>query len=269
MIASLRADSQFKDPQTFISTMTTFSATQEAKKQYSNLPSRNLLRILSQPQIVEKQPAQSAAVLVHEVRNPLTNINLAVELLKSTMSEGEQKIYLDIIRRSSIRINDLLNELLKYQQADEAQPQKHSIHDLLDEVLKMAADRISLKNIMVRKNYAAQDCKLVLNEPTMKIALTNIIINAIDAMASVKGELTLATQISGDKYIIRIEDNGSGISKENLKNIFQPFFTNKPGGVGLGLSATHAILLANHATVNVQSEKGKGTRFTLLFNCIL
>jgi signal transduction histidine kinase len=248
--------------------MNTPTVAHQIKEAYSSPPSRNLLRFLSQPQLLVKQPAQSAAVLVHEVRNPLTNINLAVELLSSTMSEDEKNIYLNIIRRSSVKINELINELLQYQQADEAQPQTHSIHQLLDEVLEMAADRIRLKNIAVRKNYAAENCNLVLNEPTMKIALTNIIINAIDAMASVNGQLTLATQLTRGNYIIQIEDNGSGISKENLKNIFQPFFTNKPGGVGLGLSATHAILLANHARVSVQSKIGKGTRFTLSFICI-
>lgn len=186
-------------------------------------------------------------------------------MLKSIIRHDDQKIYLDIIMRSSVRINDLIEELLKYQQADEVQAEKHSIHQLLDEVLAMNEDRIMLKNITVRKEYTIQDCKIVVNRPKMKIALTNIIINAIDAMTSGKGELKLVTKSIDGKYVIQIEDNGCGISKGNLQHIFKPYFTNKPGGLGLGLATTYDILRSNHVGVNVESGEGEGTRFILLF----
>jgi signal transduction histidine kinase len=99
----------------------------------------------------------------------------------------------------------------------------------------------------------------------MKIALTNIIVNAIDAMSQ-KGELKIITKSIERKYAIQIEDNGCGISREDLKNIFKPYFTNKPGGLGLGLAATCDILQSNHVGVFVESEEGKGTRFILLFD---
>jgi signal transduction histidine kinase len=225
----------------------------------------SLLRSLPPPKIVQKQPSQFATALAHEVRNPLSNINLAVEMLKSIIRQEDQKIYLNIIMRSSVRINDLINELLKYQQAIEVPAEKHSIHQLLDEILAMSEDRIMLKHIRVRKEYAARDCKVVLNKHKMKIALTNIIINAIDSMTSEKGELKLTTKSIAGNYAIQIEDNGCGISKANLKNIFKPYFTNKPGGLGLGLAATYHILRSNHVSVNVESAEGGGTRFILLF----
>ncbi|HET9429902.1 MAG TPA: ATP-binding protein, partial [Chitinophagaceae bacterium] len=204
--------------------------------------------------------------LVHEIRNPLTNIQLSVGMLELAMKENDLKIYLDIIMRSSIRIHGLINELLKYQQPGEMQAGKHSIHRLLDEVLEMIEDRRLLKNITVRKDYAIQDCKIVLNRPKIKIALTNIIINAIEAMTPEKGELKLVTKSIADKYVIEIEDNGCGISRGNLKYIFKPYFTNKPGGLGLGLKTTYDILRSNHVRVNVESKEGKGTRFILFFD---
>lgn len=207
-----------------------------------------------------------ASTLAHEIRNPLTNINLSVEMLQTIIKDDNLKRYLDIIMRGSTRINQLINEFLKYQQTDEIQGEKYSVHQLLDEVFEMAKDRIALKRILVTKEFAVQDDKIVLNRHKMKIALTNIIINAIDAMAPEGGKLRLVTKSIRRKYVIRIEDNGCGISKENLKNMFTPYFTNKPGGLGLGLAATYDILQSNHVGVFVASKEGEGTRFVLLLD---
>lgn len=217
------------------------------------------------PKILKDDAGQFASALAHEVRNPLSNINLAVEILKQMTGDDDQKIYLDIILRASGRINSLVTDLLTSCHADEMGSGKHSIHQLLDEVLAMTQDRIRLKNIAVIKDYAKQDCVIVLNRPKMKIALTNIIINAIEAMTSGKGKLKLVTKLIDGRYAVHIEDNGCGISKEDLKNIFKPYFTNKPGGMGLGLATTYAILLSNHVRINVESKEGGGTNFILLF----
>ena len=246
--------------------MNSHTITRNVSKRGNYSPSTNLFRTLIPSGIVQKQPGQFASALAHEVRNPLSNINLAIEMLKSMISDDDQKIYLDIITRGSGRINELVTDLLTSFQADEIQSEKHSIHELLDEVLAMTEDRIILKNITVKKNYATRDCKIILNRSKMKIALTNIIINAIDAMTCGKGELKLITKSIDDRYVIHIEDNGCGINKENLKNIFKPFFTNKPGGLGIGLATTHDILQSNRVGVNVESAVGEGTRFILLFD---
>src|SRR4030095_15817254 len=94
------------------------------------------------------------SVLAHELRNPLTNIILTVHLLESKIMDDNDRIYMDIIKRSSVRINDLINELLKGQSKHERLTEKHSIHQLLDEVIEMTSDKIMLKNIVVKKNYA-------------------------------------------------------------------------------------------------------------------
>lgn len=229
-----------------------------------------LSTIMAEPftptKIVQKQTVHFASALAHEVRNPLSNINLAVEMLKSLISNDEYKIYLDIILRGAARINDLVTDLLTSTQAVEIQAGKHSIHQLINEVVAMTDDRIRLKNITIRKDYATRDRKIILDKQKMKIALINIIINAIDAMPSEKGELKLITKSRDGKYVIQIEDNGCGISKAHLKHIFKPFFTKKPGGLGIGLATTYHILQSNHIGINVESEEGKGTRFTLTFN---
>jgi signal transduction histidine kinase len=136
---------------------------------------------------------------------------------------------------------------------------------MLDEVLSMTNDRVSHKQITISREYNATQQRVWLNGEKMRIALTNIIINAIDAMPAKGGALRLVTRSTGKLCSLEIQDNGIGISKESLKRIFEPYFTNKPGGMGLGLSATLDILNANHIAVDVRSEQGRGTTFILSF----
>ena len=208
---------------------------------------------------------QFASFLAHELRNPLTNITLSIDMLEFSIKDKELKKFLEIIKRSSMRISVLIGELLKCQQVDEIKQENHSLHQLLDEVLEMTHDRFMLKGIVIKKVYAKQDDTILMNRPKIKMALTNIIINAIDAMKTGQGELKLVTKSIGEGYFVEIEDNGCGISKANLKYIFKPYFTNKPGGLGLGLAATDSILRSNHVEVNVESVEGSGTKFILLF----
>lgn len=230
--------------------------------------SGNPLKSLDSTAIVQKGPDPLAGALAHEVRNPLTTINLAVQLLKSPTKVHDNKFYLDIILDASNQINDLINNLLKSCQPDEMQLEKYSIHELLDEALALTENRVLLKNITVRKEYTTLDCKILVNKQKIRIALTNLIINAIEAMHSAQGKLTLITKSINGRCVIIVKDNGIGISKENLKNIFTPYFTDKAGGMGLGLSTTMDILNSNHAIAEVQSEVGKGTRFIISFEKI-
>jgi len=212
------------------------------------------------------QSVRFTSALAHEIRNPLTNINLSVDMLNSAITDIELRAYLDIIMRGSIRINQLINELLKYQETEEVHVGKCFLHQLLDEALTMTGDRILLKKIRVTKEYATEDDRISVDKKKVRIALINIIINAIDAMPYKKGELTLITRSIDKKYVVEIIDNGIGISKNNLKNIFKPYFTNKAAGMGLGLPTTLEILQYNHIGVDVSSEEGKGTSFILFID---
>jgi signal transduction histidine kinase len=201
--------------------------------------------------------------LAHEIRNPLSTINLAVDMLRISNDPTEKEACLEIIVRNSLRINGLLTDLLNSYQVNDIKLEKYAINLLIDEVLIMMQDRLSLKNIKVIKYYATQECKLLINKEKIKIALTNIILNAVEAMTWGKGKLKIFTKWINGKCVVEIQDNGSGISKENMKRIFSPYFTTKPGGIGLGLSSSLDILRANHFHVDVQSAAGSGTRFIL------
>ena len=214
---------------------------------------------------IEAKPSLLAMGLTHKVRNPLTNIILAVELLQHHVTSDLQRSYLDIITRASERINTLVTELTEAQQDQHTEEGLHSLHQLLDEVLMMTDDRIRLKNITVIKDYFKEDHSMIQKGVEMKIALTNIIINAIDAMKDQSGVLKLVTTAENGNYSLAIEDNGCGISADDLEHIFNPFFTRKTGGLGIGLATTCDILKANNVKIEVESEEGRGTKFILSF----
>ena len=226
--------------------------------------SADQFKMLDPLKTVQEKPGEIASFL-HEIRNPLSTISISAEMLKSIITDNDQKMLLDMVIRGSKRINDILTDIYISFQHDKIETDKYSIPQLLEEVLEMAGDKIMLKHITVRRNYDAKDFKMILNGPQMRTALTNIIINAIDAMTMGQGELTLVTRSIGDTFVVEIEDNGCGISQENLKNIFRPYFTDKPGGLGLGLATTHEILRSNHIGLKVKSVEAKGTSFILTF----
>lgn len=248
--------------------MNTLSIFPDVIKTRYNAFSTMQLKPFTQEKVAEPEQNQFASAIVHEIRNPLTNINLAADLLQSTLIADDQKIYLDIIVRASTRINDLANNLLAHYKPDETQFEKYFVHQLIEDVLAITSDRINLKNITVKKHFITPDAEIFVNKREMKIAMTNILINAIDAMPAANRELKLVTKSINNKHFIEIADNGIGISKENLKKIFNPYFTDKPGGIGLGLSTTLNILLSNHIGIDVQSVEGAGTSFILSFNKI-
>lgn len=211
------------------------------------------------------RPESYFSALVHEIRNPLCNITMACDVLNLSSLDEEQRECLNIIMRGSFRVGELINTILKLEGIESVKYELYSLQQLLEDVLIIAKDRILLKNIRISREYAAPQDRVPLDVEKMKIALINIVNNAIDAMPSERGELKVATRSVGQQSSVEIQDNGIGISKENLERIFEPYFTNKPGGMGLGLSATLGILRANHVKVDVQSEEGLGTSFILSF----
>ncbi len=208
--------------------------------------------------------ARLARTLAHEVRNPLTNIHLSLDQLEPELLDEDLKLFTDIIRRNSLRINTLITELLESFKPQETILKSTSIIELIEKALSESIDRINLKKITLIKDFR-EDCTLNLDGPKIKIALINLIINAIEAMAAEKGKLTI--QINNqDKYcFVKIKDNGVGISPENLNRLFEPYFTLKTNGLGLGLAATLTILQSHNARVEVESELGVGTTFTIAF----
>lgn len=210
-----------------------------------------------------------ARQMAHEIRNPLTNIGLASEQLRSDMSANEEQvIFFDMIDRNAKRINQLVSDLLNSTKFAQLQVENISINDLLDEVLEDANDRLELKSIKLEKRYEDGMCMVSVDKERMKIALLNVIVNAIEAMEEEKGLLSIYTSTANGKCCIKIADNGAGINQDSLGKLFEPYFTGKPKGTGLGLTATQNIILNHKGAIDVESEEGKGSTFIITLNFI-
>lgn len=205
-----------------------------------------------------------ARSIAHEVRNPLTNINLSLEQMTSDMPEdSSDRIYSEIIKRNSDRINNLITELLNSAKPTKVELLPVVLDDFIPKVLELAKDRIKLKYVELKLSLNTKPNRALIDEEQLKIAVLNIIINAIEAMEDQKGILTIETKVDRNYLLIEISDNGEGIGKDKLNNLFDAFYTGKRTGMGLGLTTTQNIINAHNATIGVESELNVGTKFSI------
>ncbi len=205
--------------------------------------------------------------IAHEVRNPLTNINLATEHLHTEFEgNAETDLLLDMITRNANRINQMISELLNSTKVTQLAVSKVSINDLIDNSLNFAKDRLELNGIKVVKNYGTDLCEIEVDEEKLQIAFLNIIVNAIEAMEPFKGVLSIKTYMQNGKCVATISDTGKGMTKEQLDKIYEPYYTTKENGNGLGLTNTQNIIISHKASIQIESHPGKGTTFYVHLN---
>src|SRR5436189_2058307 len=203
-------------------------------------------------------------MLAHEIRNPLNNIILYIDQLLAEDKDDSQMGFMDIIHRNSLRINHIISELLNMAKSSELLFEMHSLEDILEESLSVTSDRINLKKINVKKDFPSTPVFIKADKAKLAIAFTNIIINAIEAMDT-NGSLTTSVTASGNNYEVSIKDNGPGIPQDYVSKLFDPFFTLKKNGMGLGLTASYSIIQSHNAKISMQSQVNKGTEFTISF----
>jgi PAS domain S-box-containing protein len=215
----------------------------------------------------EKLAAASRLVrtLAHEVRNPLTNIILAADQLRNDKKEDQGLVYLDMINRNSKRINDLITMLLDTSAPAEMRMSKTSVSQIIYGLLHSTQDSLNLSGIHLSYNVPSTELFINADADKIQLALKNIIVNAIEAMEHGNGKLQIVVSSSSRQIQITITDNGIGIPPENISRLFEPYFTQKRNGLGLGLTLTLNILQAHSATVDVRSKLGKGTSFLINF----
>jgi signal transduction histidine kinase len=236
------------------------------KKRIADLDKAN--KELTQMRSVEKFAATGriARTIAHEIRNPLTNINLAVEQLQSEL-DGQlgrsADLLLGMIHRNSERINLLITDLLNSTKFSDLRYQEIAVNTLVDQTLELVKDRILLNHIKVVRNYGAMECLISVDIQRMKIALLNVIVNALEAMEPGHGILELRTYAVDGKCFVVIRDNGCGIDEDALSKVFEPYFTTKPAGTGLGLTSTQNIILNHNGAITLESKKGEGAQFTI------
>ncbi|MEP6847138.1 MAG: ATP-binding protein [Panacibacter sp.] len=219
---------------------------------------------------VEKLGATGRLVrtLAHEVRNPLNNINMSVEQLAHDLESEEAPLFLDIIQRNSKRIGDLITELLDSSRPTDLVFEEYALQSIMDESISDALDRITLQRTNMQIRYSNDPCFISANKEKLKIAFLNIILNAIEAMPTGNGELDIDISSTGQLHTVMIKDNGCGIQEDHISRLFEPYFTSKRNGMGLGLASTLNILQSHKANIDVTSKVNEGTAFTISFPAV-
>ena len=205
-----------------------------------------------------------ARALAHEIRNPLTNMNLALQQIRDDTPIGEEgELYLGIIERSAARIDRLIGQLLSSSHRKPIERKICNVADLFKQVVNDARDRAALKNIEIEVDIEDNLPEFSCDLEKIKLALNNLITNAIESITEKTGKVIIGAFCEDGDICFYVEDTGDGMSEEVKERLFEPFFTAKSNGLGLGLTATQTIIAEHEGQIEVDSAEGIGSTITL------
>lgn len=206
-----------------------------------------------------------AAGIAHEINNPLGGILLyASNMIKKVPGQGHLHDGLDIIINETIRCKRIIQELLEFSRDKPPSKSMTDLNEIVEKAMIILENEFRLKHIEVIKALADDMPGTLLDASQLEQVFVNILINAIEAVAD-KGTISVRSMVDKDvqRLKVQIRDNGSGIPTENLPKIFEPFFSTKPKGSGLGLAVSYGIVHNHQGDIRVTSAPGQGTCFTV------
>ncbi|SHG23462.1 GAF domain-containing protein [Desulfacinum infernum DSM 9756] len=206
-----------------------------------------------------------AAGIAHEINNPLASILLySTNALKKAPPNTPLKETLEIIVSETIRCRSIIQDLLEFSRDREPQKSLANLNRIIEKVLVLLQNEFRLHHLELRKNLAPDMPDTLLDSRQMQQVFVNILLNAVEAMKP-GGEIRIKSFVDRSRglQVAVVQDDGCGIAPENLDKIFEPFFSTKPKGTGLGLAVSYGIVKAHGGELSVESEPGKGTRFTI------
>ncbi len=207
---------------------------------------------------------QLAAGIAHEIRNPLTSINILIHSLTENLpTEDSRWEDLKVIEEEILRINEIVDQFLRFAKPAPPLLVKAEVVSIVEETLQLLRPQIEKQRILVQKEFQSLP-PILMDREQMKQVILNLLLNGVQAMPK-GGHLSLKGHIpEGDHWIkLSIQDSGIGIPPEDIGRLFDPFFSTKEGGVGLGLSIAHRIIDQHRGKIEVESALGKGTLFTV------
>lgn len=233
-----------------------------------------LIRDVTQIRQMEQEVARSrhlssisslAAGVAHEIRNPLSSIKgFAVYLKERLSADGEDKKTADIIIAEVERLNRVITQLIEFARPLELKKEKTSLADLIGHAMKLVEAEARKNNITVSLNAPGDVAPAKVDPDKVKQVLLNILLNAVAAMKN-GGRLEMTLKQEKENVLIEVMDSGAGIATADLPRIYDPYFTSKPAGTGLGLAVVQKIMEAHGGQILVESLEGRGTTVSLFF----
>jgi two-component system sensor histidine kinase HydH len=233
---------------------------------------RRELRIMEdQVKRVEKMASigEMAAGLAHEIKNPLASLTGSIQLLSEDIRyDPDHDRLMQIILREADRLSSLVNNFLLYARPPAGKVEIIELDKVLTETAELFEKDASNDGHIITTRNIQSNIRISMDPVHLRQILWNLLINASEAIEG-DGAINIEMYaLKNKKVCVKITDNGCGMSQDELKSIFDPFYTTKPNGTGLGLSIVHRILDAYDSWMDVESEANKGTTFTLQFKQI-
>ncbi|HIJ57516.1 MAG TPA: GAF domain-containing protein [Deltaproteobacteria bacterium] len=231
---------------------------EEKQAQYDNLAIQT-----------EKHSAlgRMAAGIAHEINNPLAGILLySSNLIKKVPKDGILREGLEVIMNETVRCKSIIQELLEFSRDREPKKALSNINRIIEKALSILENEFRLRHIRVEKHLADEMDSIYLDENQIEQVFINLMLNAVQAIED-QGEVIIRSALESERNRLRvtIADSGCGIPSEHLDKIFEPFFSTKPKGTGLGLAVSFGIIQNHGGRIRVSSQLGKGSCFTVDF----
>jgi two-component system, NtrC family, sensor histidine kinase HydH len=209
-----------------------------------------------------KTLGEMAAGMAHEVKNPLAAIRSSAQILTERVS-GKEAQFAQIIVSEVDRLNRVVNEFLEYARPAPLKREPVVLSGLLDSCLELLAPVIQQAWVTVKRAYPQGEHKVDVDPNQLRQVFLNLILNAVQAMHS-GGEVTLELKQEGAHTHVSVRDTGPGIPTDKLRQVFEPFYSTKPGGTGLGLPIAQRIVSEHGGRLVIECKPGEGTAATVI-----
>lgn len=213
-----------------------------------------------------------AGALAHEVKNPLSTIRLNMGLLEEDVEELEDSPQrrralkrIETTRRETARLEELLNEFLDFTRAHRLELSAADANRELKEIVAFFRPQADALGVEILEFYSSDLPTIRIDKRSFDRAILNLLLNATQAAAEGGGRVWVRTRLCGAEAAIDLIDSGPGMDDATLQRIFEPFFSTKRGGTGLGLPTVRKIIEGHNGRIAIQSEPGRGAQFTLTF----
>jgi two-component system, sporulation sensor kinase E len=236
-----------------------------------------ILRDITQSRRTEQQTIESerlnaltllAAGVAHEIGNPLNSLNIHLQLMQRQAEKldgaarAELQESIDVARSEINRLDSIVTQFLRAIRPTRPQMHPENINTIVEEAVRFFASEIKDRDIVVEQELRSDLPLLRLDRDQMKQAFYNVIKNSFEAIKS-RGILRIRTDLDESHVLISFTDTGGGMSAENLSHVFEPYFTTKPSGTGLGLLIVRRIVREHGGELAVESSEGKGLTLTI------
>ncbi|WP_018756144.1 ATP-binding protein [Paenibacillus terrigena] len=206
-----------------------------------------------------------AAGIAHEIRNPLTSIMGFIQLLREKPLSREMYVrYLEIVYGELLDLKRLVSDFVLMAKPSSPEKKEHILQDVVIETVQFMTSQANFNNIILTTDLYELPLPIYIDSVQIKQVLINLIQNAFEAMP--KGgqvDIRLTCNKKQNTAVITIRDYGIGISKDQMKNVFNPFFTTKENGLGLGLSICYRIIENHNGKIQIKASEERGTKFSI------